>query len=76
MWTPSPVVTDYRISRSPDPDGTFLEIGSSSHGVFVDFDVRPGETWYYVLDADCRDGAVVRSGVTAATIPRAGRGRR
>ncbi len=67
-WTPTRLAR-YDVLRGAQPAGPFTQIGSATGGVFVDFEVAEGETWYYSLDVVCLDGTGFPGDVVQADVP-------
>ena len=68
-WNAVDDVTSYNIKRSTMPSGHYDPIASGSAITFVDSDVTPGTTYYYVVSASTFGLESPNSNEASATLP-------
>lgn len=51
VWDPVSNAESYNIFRADESGGPYTQVGSSVYGVYADFTVTSGETYYYVVQS-------------------------
>jgi len=69
QWTDIPIVDGMKVYRSAAVDGDYVEVGSSTTGIYTDTDTDPGTTYYYQLRAYSGDDTAPSSPAVHIFVP-------